>query len=503
MEDNDNADDDSMFRIDTCSPQELVNALRAARGENETIAFLHAALAVSPGDAKIGNENSCGGYELGDELLSDPIETSLLSPRLGKFSLQFYENGLKATKVTDPHTTIILCTATDESSSTTSSPVVSHAQIFPKPEDCKKILANQKDNESKRKKTDGNLVLLRLSSPMSVPKVKNPIQQLCFALPTDKKLGQPIGPRLVKLSSDTDSADTGNKNSSKQPAEEWGEVIQKALGQRTSDQEQTLVISIVKPGVDFKSHKPCNSSSTTAGMPFVNCYLGVNDGVLYPLKEGLLFYKPPRFLPRSSLHSIACGRGGGGGGESSRYVDMIVQCDDDSDGKKENETVEFSNINREENSVLNLYIHDILIPAMKEDSNRTVTKSNGTDKDLTDKADDSDNILEVEAMSEDEDRTTDEEVNGEDEDDDDDDDDDDDFECSDEDDVEEDDDESDDGDSYGNGNGDEEVAIVQDEFAQELVKEKRRKGEQSETESEDDEGQPIGQRLSKRLRRGY
>ena len=67
MKGNDNADDDSMFRIDTCSPQELVNALRAARGENETIAFLHAALAVSPGDAKIGNENSCGGYELGDE----------------------------------------------------------------------------------------------------------------------------------------------------------------------------------------------------------------------------------------------------------------------------------------------------------------------------------------------------------------------------------------------------------------------------------------------------
>ena len=119
----------------------------------------------------------------------------------------------------------------------------------------------------------------------------------------------------------------------------------------------------------------------------MTCYHGVNDGVLYPLREGLLFFKPPRFIPRNELHSISCGRGGGGGGSSSRYVDMNVTLnssngsDDDSggSGKKSNSnsnsttTAEFTNIQREENPGLNAYIHNVLIPAMKQDAEEEAT----------------------------------------------------------------------------------------------------------------------------------
>jgi hypothetical protein len=153
------------------------------------------------------------------------------------------------------------------------------------------------------------------------------------------------------------------------------------------------------------------SSITTDGMPFVGCYRGFHDGALFPLEEGLLFFKPPMFVHRSRLASISCGRGSGG----SRYVDMIATLDDgddeggeeDDDGgeedddvvvddgqkekkeKKEKEkekkkkktkkknrssrsdasgTLEFTNIHRDELAGLNDYVHGVLIPAMQSDA---------------------------------------------------------------------------------------------------------------------------------------
>lgn len=71
--------------------------------------------------------------------------------------------------------------------------------------------------------------------------------------------------------------------------------------------------------------------------------------------------RPPFFLPRSKMHSIACGRGSGG----SRYVDMVVTIDS-GDSQKE---LDFTNIHRDELRVLNEYIHGVLIPAMTKDAN--------------------------------------------------------------------------------------------------------------------------------------
>ena len=41
----------------------------------------------------------------------------------------------------------------------------------------------------------------------------------------------------------------------------------------------------------FVSEKNGSSSTVSSGMPWLTCHKGVQDGVLYPLKEGLLFFK--------------------------------------------------------------------------------------------------------------------------------------------------------------------------------------------------------------------
>ena len=39
-------------------------------------------------------------------------------------------------------------------------------------------------------------------------------------------------------------------------------------------------------------------------LSFVKCYHGVNEGSLFPLKQGLLFMKPALFLPRSNIEEV-------------------------------------------------------------------------------------------------------------------------------------------------------------------------------------------------------
>lgn len=106
-------------------------------------------------------------------------------------------------------------------------------------------------------------------------------------------------------------------------------------------------------------------------VPFIQCYHGVNMGSLFPLKEGLLFFKPPLFLLRDDIHSIACGRGGSG---STRYVDLHVTLTNNkesNDDSGNNTVVEFSNIQREELGPLNNYIQ-----ALANDDETVETKGN-------------------------------------------------------------------------------------------------------------------------------
>ena len=48
---------------------------------------------------------------------------------------------------------------------------------------------------------------------------------------------------------------------------------------------------------------------------------GVQEGTLYLLKEGVLFFKPPMFIPSDEVASIMAGRGGSA---QTRYIDLNV-----------------------------------------------------------------------------------------------------------------------------------------------------------------------------------
>ena len=152
--------------------------------------------------------------------------------------------------------------------------------FFPKPEDCNKI--------SKTKKaSSADLVLLRFGRAVSFQ--NKSITQMCLQLPWDKTQGA-MSPTLCEGAADLDCDDS---------TEAWKRVLIKSLGSdtetmvvaRANNPSSGTAISSITHSFRFSSFSDPNSSSTTSGMPFVKCYHGVNDGVLYPLQEGLLFFK--------------------------------------------------------------------------------------------------------------------------------------------------------------------------------------------------------------------
>lgn len=102
------------------------------------------------------------------------------------------------------------------------------------------------------------------------------------------------------------------------------------------------VLDAPKPGV----------FQTLAGKPkpFLQCYKGIQEGVLYPLATGILFVKPMVFLSAAHIDSIVAGRGGSA---QTRYIDLVIH---DVNGG----THEFTNIDREELQSLQSYVQLIL-----------------------------------------------------------------------------------------------------------------------------------------------
>lgn len=87
--------------------------------------------------------------------------------------------------------------------------------------------------------------------------------------------------------------------------------------------------------------------SSLSKKPFVGCYKGVQEGHLWPLAAGVLFLKPPTFVPEEDVSGLTCGRGGASG--ATRYVDLSLALES-------GETVEFTNIERDELPGLQAYI---------------------------------------------------------------------------------------------------------------------------------------------------
>ncbi len=281
------------------------------------------------------------------------VEVSATTPR-GKFDLTLHES-----------TGIVLRNKKEEVVAVPSSSVAT-VIVFPKAEDCRRATSNgRKKGPPKR---PGNLVLLVLKKEEAdgVQFRGKSLKQICFQLP------QSILPE--SRPSDGEESDDGGGMMVLEPIRErdieleWVDLLGKTFGVQP---EKVVLVSnpayLTDDGreerayvgrYNFKSDETEGTSTTTAGMPYVKCYEGVNDGVLFPLEEGLLFFKPPKFVPRSTLHSIQCGRGGG----DSRYVDLVAELEDDEGA------VEFSNIAREEVRVLNDFIHQVLIKAMTRDA---------------------------------------------------------------------------------------------------------------------------------------
>ena len=299
--------------LSTCSASDLVTHLLKHRFSQDAVAtasfFLDCTTFLPSAEKPKENEMmdvSVERVQLGDARHDKAMDISMMQPR-GKLSCTFHEHGLSCKTNKQEHVQVAHTT-------------VQRIVVFPKPEDCRTA------------KSVRDMVLIVLQED-GIKINSKPQSQLCFQLPP---LDCPNGDSWIDFLCESFHLD---KNTDV--------AIVPHPKQIESDRKD----------YKFKSFSDVNSSSTTAAMPYVSCYQGVHDGVLYPMKEGLLFFKPPQFVPRSRLHSISCGRGG-----NSKYVDL--KCILDSDVP-----LEFTNIARDEVAVLNTYIHGILIPAMGTEAN--------------------------------------------------------------------------------------------------------------------------------------
>jgi hypothetical protein len=259
----------------TCTSSALANYLIQHRFHSDppqALSFLQAATkAVTQHvkDQEAASESSQQRTieDLGAALLSTPLETSLITPRAGKFQIQLHERGLVATKLNTNNASpnniqLVLPQGS-----------VSHILLFPKPEDCKTIVANNK----KSKPPNAHLVLLRVEPPLQFQ--NKSVNQVCFALSWNKAEG-PTGP-------------AGETSGWKQATAAWRTLLSQSFGGGGGGDKNNAVVAQVhpQPPSPFLSYQSSDQSTTTGGMPFVKCYHGVQDGVLYPLQEGLLFYK--------------------------------------------------------------------------------------------------------------------------------------------------------------------------------------------------------------------
>ena len=97
--------------------------------------------------------------------------------------------------------------------------------------------------------------------------------------------------------------------------------------------------------------------------------------------------RPPMFVPKNQLKSIACGRGNG-----TRFVDMQIQLEEDhSIPSVKFDLMELTNIPRDELAVLDTYIHKTLIPSMLNDISNDGKQKDDQTEEEEDSINDDDN----------------------------------------------------------------------------------------------------------------
>lgn len=221
-----------------------------------TASFLLEATSTLPNAEEIsaqllGNEEeeeqqakeSAASTDLGSALTNE-CTVSITAPR-GKFQMTLYEQGIRFINSKNQVLTI-------------SPQAVQQLVLFPKPEDCR----------TTSKKPAGDMVLLCLQNDTTTLFNNKNLTQVCLQLPTEPPSETSTWLHLFCSSL------------SLHPNKQVAIVV----NPKTTNSNKSRQYS-------FQSHNEGTTSSTTAGMPFVQCYHGVNDGVLYPMQEGLLFFK--------------------------------------------------------------------------------------------------------------------------------------------------------------------------------------------------------------------
>ena len=216
--------------------------LKACSQHLQSIASIEEARTEDDDETEWGERLALPGNDDND---NDTVEASFVSPR-AKMTTTLWQNGLQAMTAKGEPLRILADN-------------VEQIIIFSKPEDCRKHMAltgkNGRGNKSNTSATQQQqqqmLVLISLQDPVSFKKKK--LDQVCLQLPTSYSVG----------------------------------LLQEAFHLSTKQ------IGRIGPGApyQFRSHDGGVTSTTSSGMPFVRCYLGVHDGVLFPMKEGLLFFK--------------------------------------------------------------------------------------------------------------------------------------------------------------------------------------------------------------------
>lgn len=261
--------------LESCSASDLSTHLlehRFAEDPTAGVEFLQSAWKAAIQKVNAGEGDSAiANFE--NTLLSDPLEISILNPRMGKVNLKlgegFFAEKIQSNSMSQQPQQIFLQKGQ-----------VSNLIVFPKPEDCKLIISNSKSEKQRMPKA--HMVLLKLKEPIKFGKKE--IDQVCFQLPWDKKEGS-LGPKVERNSTYEGWSDA---------TDAWRRILVKALKADNDEEgESTMIVSQVRPthARPFLSYSDNSSSTTTGGMPFVKCNHGIEDGVLYPMEQGLLFFK--------------------------------------------------------------------------------------------------------------------------------------------------------------------------------------------------------------------
>lgn len=342
------------------TPSDLATSLLRDRFQGDevaTVRFLVEAIDSLPNAAESKRlvlreqqEPTAADYEVPDigDIVVDKISVSCTQPR-GRLDLTVGSTALLFSK--------------DDATLFTIQGKISHCIFFPKPSDCRK-------RYKEGAKLPPDMVLLVLSSEndeesSSFTYKKKTYTQVCFQLPDNK----------------------GDDNSN-ESTDLWSNRLSATLSIATTERV------LHKNNPVFASYQDNSTSSTNAGLPFVNCYHHVMDGSLYCLESGLLFFgRNCTWVARETMASLQAVAG-------NRYVTLSVTLDntdtssDDDGGEEENPTqLEFTNIDKVENDGIQQYIRQKLVPAMQRDVDATSSVArlaeDKSDEDDDDDGDDS------------------------------------------------------------------------------------------------------------------